>query len=85
MMPAVSSTDSVVWVTKPRVAGSAGAKRAASASVSIKVTAPSGNWPIVPITSGWPAWPIRSTWRPSLWWRIACLCTFDTNGQVASR
>ncbi len=46
---------------------------------------PSGSWPIVPITSGWPAWPISTTWRPSLLWRIACLCTFETSGQVASR
>ena len=58
---------------------------AASVSVSISVTAPSGNCPIVPITSGWPAWPISSTWRPRRWWRMACLCTFDTSGQVASR
>ena len=65
MIPAVSSTDSVVWVTKPSACGSAGSSLAASASVSTSVTAPSGNWPIVPITSGCPAWPINSTWRPS--------------------
>lgn len=45
----------------------------------------SGNCPIVPITSGWPEWPIRMTWRPRRWWRMACLCTLETSGHVASR
>ena len=49
---AVSSIDSVVWVTKARLFGSFGVKVVASSAVSISVTAPGGNWPSVPTTSG---------------------------------
>jgi hypothetical protein len=49
---AVSSIDSVVWVTKARLLGSFGMKVAASPAVSISVTAPCGNCPSVPTTSG---------------------------------
>ena len=52
---AVSSTDSVVCVTKATLAGSRGVKVRASSTVSISTTAPSGSWPMVPTTSGWPA------------------------------
>ena len=62
---AVSSTDRVVWVTKARLVGVARPKARASATVSIRVTAPSGSWPMVPTTSGWPAWPISRISRPS--------------------
>ena len=62
---AVSSTDSVVWVMKASSCrrSSAGSARA-SASVSISVTAPAGNCPMVPTTSGWPAWPMSTISRP---------------------
>ena len=63
---AVSSTESVVWVRKARLSGSAGAIVSASAAVSIRVIRPSGTWPNVPITSGWPAWPTNRMWRPLL-------------------
>ena len=55
---AVSSTESVVCVMKASFAGSRGAIRATSPTVSTRITSPSGNCPIVPSTSGWPAWPI---------------------------
>ncbi len=58
-MPAVSSTDSVVWVTKPSAEPSGTTRSRACSSVSTSVTAPGGNCPIVPMTSGWPAWPIE--------------------------
>ena len=41
---AVSSIDSVVWVTKARLLGSFGAMVLASSAVSIRVTAPAGSW-----------------------------------------
>ena len=45
-------------------------KLRASASVSTRVTAPGGSWPMVPITSGWPAWPISMISRPSRKWML---------------
>ena len=81
----VSSTLSVVWVTKASVSGCLGVKALASATVSISVTAPCGNCPMVPITSGWPWWPISTISWPSSKWRCASTCTLDTSGQVASR
>ena len=81
---AVSSIDSVVWVTKARLSGSFGANVLASSAVSISVTAPTGNWPSVPTTSGWWECPISRISRPRLKWIAASRCTFVTSGQVAS-
>ena len=83
-IPAVSSIDSVVWVTKARLLGSFGVKVAASSAVSISVTAPGGNWPSVPTTSGWWECPINRISRPRLKWIAASRCTLVTSGQVAS-
>ena len=84
-MSAVSSIDSVVWVTKARLFGSFGVKVAASSAVSIRVTAPGGSWPTVPTTSGWCEWPISRISRPRLKWIAASRWTLVTSGQVASR
>ena len=81
---AVSSIDSVVWVTKARLSGFFGVNVLASSAVSISVTAPAGNWPSVPTTSGWWECPISRISRPRLKWIAASRCTFVTSGQVAS-
>ena len=81
---AVSSIDSVVWVTKARLSGSFGVKVVASSAVSISVTAPAGSWPSVPTTSGWCECPISRISRPRLKWIAASRCTLVTSGQVAS-
>ncbi len=62
---AVSSTESVVWVTKASLAASRGWNASASAVVSTKLIAPSGSWPSAPTTSGCPAWPISAISRPA--------------------
>ena len=64
--PAVSSSDSVVWVTKARLVGSRGVKARGLLHRSRPASPrPAGNWPMVPTTSGWPAWPISTISRPS--------------------
>ncbi len=52
------------WCRRAPPRPSAGTLRASS-MVSMRCTAPSGNWPMVPSTSGCPAWPIKSTSRPA--------------------
>src|SRR6202035_4687513 len=81
---AVSSIDSVVWVTKARLSGSFGVKVAASCAVSISVTAPGGNCPSVPTTSGWWECPIRRISRPRLKWIAASRWALVTSGQGAA-
>ncbi len=88
-MPCVSSTDSVVCVTKAslraRNSGEASsARRCTSAMFSTRITAPSGSWPSVPTTSGWPAWPTRMMVWPRRWCSSASRWTLVTSGQVAS-
>ena len=49
---AVSSIDSVVWVTKASFEAFFGSNFFACSTVSIRITAPAGSWPSVPTTSG---------------------------------
>ncbi len=58
MIPAVSSTESVVWVMKATLSGSGTSTEATSSAVSTRMIE-SGASPVVPSTSSWPSWPMR--------------------------
>ena len=86
-MAAVSSTDSVVCVTKASRSGSRTSSFAACSTFSMRCMRPPcavSKRPIVPSTSGCPAWPINTTSRPSRAYRATSMCTFVTSGHVAS-
>ena len=84
-MAAVSSTDSVVCVTKASLAGSRGAKASASAAVSIRVDGARRQLAHGADDLGMPGVADEQDLRPCSWWRAASICTLETSGQVASR